>query len=165
MKRKIVGVILAIILIVVMGAVALSGFIMHRNAESEEPLNYEATYEISGNQYTVTFNNEIKDYKGIEQDGRVYLSLSGVVAEINSRFYWDANEAILIYTGHDFTVKVKPEENLYYLGADAQNLDYAPVKTIDGELYMAVDFLKLFTQMEIGQYTEPNRLVIRKKVG
>jgi len=50
MKRKIVGVILAIILIVVMGAVALSGFIMHRNAESEEPLNYEATYEISGNQ-------------------------------------------------------------------------------------------------------------------
>lgn len=68
MKRKIVGVVLSILLIVVMGAVALSGFIMHRNAESEEPLDYEATYGISGNQYTVTFNNEIKDYKGLEQD-------------------------------------------------------------------------------------------------
>ena len=39
MKRKIVGVVLSILLIVVMGAVALSGFIMHRNAESEEPLD------------------------------------------------------------------------------------------------------------------------------
>ena len=37
MKRKIVGVILAILLIVVMGAVALGGFLMHRNAESEDP--------------------------------------------------------------------------------------------------------------------------------
>lgn len=163
MKRKIVGVVLSILLIVVMGAVALSGFIMHRNAESEEPLDYEATYGISGNQYTVTFNNEIKDYKGLEQDGRVYLSLSGIISGINSRFYWDSNESVLIYTGHDFTVKVKPDENLYYLGAETANLDYTPLKTMDGELYMAVDFLKMFTQMEIGQYTAPNRLVIRTK--
>ena len=90
MKRKIVGVILAILLIVVMGAVALGGFLMHRNAESEDPLDYEATYGISGNQYTVTFNNEIKDYKAVEEEGRVYLSLTGVTADINSRFYWTA---------------------------------------------------------------------------
>lgn len=161
MKRKIVGVLLSILLIVVMGAVALSGFIMHRNAESEEPLDYEATYGISGNQYTVTFNNAIKDYKAIEEEGRVYLSLSGVVSEINSRFYWDSNESVLIYTGHDFTVKVYPDQNMYYNGDQAQNLDYIPLKTIDGELYMATDFLKLFTKCDIGQYTDPNRLVIR----
>lgn len=161
MKRKIVGVILSILLIAVMGAVALSGFIMHRNAESEEPLDYEATYGISGNQYTVTFNNAIKDYKAIEEEGRVYLSLSGVVSEINSRFYWDGNESVLIYTGHDFTVKTYPDQNMYYNGTEAQNLDYIPLKTIDSELYMATDFLKLFTKCDISQYTSPNRLVIR----
>ena len=145
MKRKIVGVILAILLIVVMGAVALGGFLMHRNAESEDPLDYEATYGISGNQYTVTFNNEIKDYKAVEEEGRVYLSLTGVTADINSRFYWDSNESVLIYTGNDFSVKANADENTYTYNGETQTLDYVPLKTIDGQLYMATDFLRLFT--------------------
>lgn len=161
MKRKIVGVILAILLIVVMGAVALGGFLMHRNAESEDPLDYEATYGISGNQYTVTFNNEIKDYKAVEEEGRVYLSLTGVTADINSRFYWDSNESVLIYTGNDFSVKANADENTYTYNGETQTLDYVPLKTIDGQLYMATDFLRLFTKCDIAQYTQPNRLVIR----
>lgn len=161
MKRKVIGVLLAILLIVVMGGVAVGGYIMHRNSESEEKLDYEKTYGISDNQYTITFNNELKDYKAIEMDGTVYLSLEGVIADINSRFYWDSNESLLIYTKPLYSVKVRPDENAYDNGGEVQNVDYTPVKLVDGQPYIASEYVKLFTKCDINTYTKPNRLVIR----
>ena len=61
MKNKVIGVLLSIILIVVMGAIAFAGLMNHRNSESSVKLNYEEAYGISGNQYTVIFNNELNN--------------------------------------------------------------------------------------------------------
>jgi len=162
MRNKVIGVLLSIILIVVTGAVAVTGYLNHRNAESSDPLNYEEAYGISGNQYTVTFNNELKDYRAVELDGQVYLALSGVTGEINNRFYWDANENVLIFTKPEGSVKTWPEQTAYSDPVEGQkDLGYVPLKNVDGQLYISVAYVKLFTKCNIDAYTSPNRLVIR----
>ena len=162
MKNKVIGVLLSIILIVVMGAIAFAGLMNHRNSESSVKLNYEEAYGISGNQYTVIFNNELKDYRALDINGQVYLSLEGVTSEINSRLYWDANENVLIYTKPSGSVKTWPDQTTYSDPDEGQKeLGYVPLTSVDDEMYIAVEYVKLFTKCNIDAYTEPNRLVIR----
>lgn len=162
MKNKILGVILAIVLILVMGVIALFGFLNHRYSESKEQLNYEEAYGISGNQYTVTFNNQLKDYKAVQIDGQVYLPLDSVITEINSRLYWDANEGVLIYTKPEGSVKAWVGQMSYTDPLEGtKEPGYAPVCDVDGQTYVAVEYVKLFTKCDMNAYTEPNRLVIR----
>ncbi len=164
MKNKVVGVVLALVLVGVMGSIAVVGFLNYRNSETKDRLNYEEAYGISENEYVVIFNNEQKDYRAVEFDGQVYLPLEQVRAELNGRFYWDANENILIYTRPSGNVLAWPDQTQY---SDAlqgqQELGYAPLRDVDGRLYIAVEYVKLFTKCDIDAYTKPNRLVIRNR--
>lgn len=162
MRKKVIGVLLTIILVVVMGGIAVFSLYNYRYAESNERLNYEEAYAISGNEYTVTFNNELKDYRALEVDGQVYLALSGVQTEINNRFYWDQNENVLIYTRPYGSVKAWPDQTAYSDPAQGQiDLGYAPLRNESGQMYIALDYVKMFTKCDIDVYTNPNRLVVR----
>lgn len=160
-KKKVIGVILSLLVIVVMGGMAVSSILSFRNAETGDKLDYKAAYGLADNEYTVTLNNEITSYHAMDYEGHAYFHLKDVLENINSRFYWDYNENLLIYTKPDGDVKTYPEQTSYTDASGQTDLDYVPVKLADDQVYVAAEYVKLFTKCSLDIYQNPNRIVVR----
>ena len=98
-------------------------------------------------------------------DGHVYLAYHTIRQYLNQRFYWDANENILRYTTDSNVISVKAGEKSYMVGKKSQNEDYSIVK-VDGEnVYLALDFVQKYTNLDFSLYEEPNRVQITASWG
>ncbi len=107
----------------------------------------------------------ILDRKLVEEkaklwDGRVYLDYQAVRKYLNQRFYWDANENILRYTTDTDVITVNAGENAYMVGKKNENTEYTVVKA-DGEaVYLALEFVQKYTNLDFKVNAEPNRVQI-----
>lgn len=160
MKNRVIPVLITLVLICVIGGITAVGLINNYKKGSTEFVDYEETYGLEKNQYAVILNNEVETYKAVQADGTVYIDAENVASYINTRFYWDSNENIFIYTKATEIIKAFPNEKGYHVGSENVSLEYEPVKTIDKKVYVAVEYIKLFTQCELETYTAPNRVVI-----
>lgn len=160
MKHRVLPILITLVLICVIGGITAVGLINNYKKGSTEFVDYEATYGLEKDQYAVILNNEVETYKAVQSDGAVYIDAENVASYINTRFYWDNNENIFIYTKATEIIKAFPNEKGYHIGGETVSLEYEPVKTIDKKVYVAVDYIKLFTQCELETYTAPNRVVI-----
>ena len=165
MKNRVIPILITLVLICVIGGVTAVGLYKNYQKGSTEFVDYEATYGLEKNQYNVILNNEIRNFKALEADGTVYIGAENVASDINTRFYWDSNENIFIYTKPTEVIKAYPNEKGYHIGGETTALDYEPVKTIDKKAYVAVDYIKMFTQCALETYQTPNRVVITTVFG
>lgn len=115
------------------------------------------------NQAALTINNEIPDVKAKKVGNQIYVEYTAVRDYINSRFYWDSTESKLLYTLPDQTLSISDGASEYQTTEGTQTKDYEIVKTEDGSAYIALDFVKEFTDMTVGVYDNPNRAVVITK--
>ena len=162
MKRinRIIPVLIVMVLIVLIGSKTVKEMIGGYKAGTKDVVDYEKNYELDENEYTVTLNNAIQKFKGITSDGHIYIDAENVAAYINSRFYWDSNEFVFIYTKATEIIKAFPGEEKYYIDGASVSMDHAPIKTIGDTVYVSLDYIQKFTQCEVDVYTEPNRIVV-----
>lgn len=111
-------------------------------------------------QLAVIVDNEISEAKGMMIDGRPYVSYEAVRDHINSRFYWDPNENILLYTLPRDMVTVEVGSSEYSVSKNKQSEDYVILKTEGSTAYIAIDFIKKYTNMTYEVYKNPNRIVV-----
>ena len=79
---------------------------------------------------------------------------------MNERFYWDANENILRYTTDSDVISVHLGEDSYMVGKKNKKADHIIVK-VDGEsVYLALDFVQNYTNLDFVLHEEPNRVLI-----
>ena len=71
---------------------------------------------------------------------------------LNGRFYADHNEKLLLYTLPDHTERIGFGEST--------SEGYTAAFEQDGNVWLALDYVKRYTDMEFTVYTEPNRAVI-----
>ena len=94
-------------LIILIVAAIAAFFLWRRYGPSDEPADRNAYYGIeSEGQVAVVVNNEVLEPTAVISDGRAYVEYSTVRDYINSRFYWDPAENILLYTLPTDTVRV-----------------------------------------------------------
>ncbi len=149
-------VILAIIVIVV------GVFLWRRYSPSREEADLNEYYGIEQEgQLAVILNQENLGPEGILSDGVAYLKYEVIRDDINSRFYWDSNENLLLYTLPEDVVKVEVGSQDYTVSKDKQTKDYVILKTEGSTAYVALDFVQQYTDMDYEVYTdEVNRVVI-----
>lgn len=160
MKSRVVPVLIILVLIIVVGSITAISLINNYRKGSTEVVDFSEGYGLNDNEYVVVLNNQIQSFKGLEQDGTVYIDAASVADYINDRFYWDSNEEIFIYTKATEVIKAFPDKQSYTVSGEETPLDYIPVKTINDKVYVSTEYIQLFTQCEIQTYKEPNRLVI-----
>lgn len=165
MRSRVVPVLIILVLIIAVGLVTAISLINNYRKGSTEVIDFKEDYSLEDNEYLVVLNNEIQTFKGIEDNGTVYIDAENVAKHINDRFYWDSNEKIFIYTKATQVIKAFPDEQSYSVGGENTPLDYAPIKTIGDTVYVSAEYIKLFTQCEIEAYQDPNRLVVTTKWG
>ena len=173
MKKKRTGLIVAVILLLLLVAVILAGTkAIQKYVPSSERQNlyeyYGLAYEdelINEQQMAIVMNERILDVSARYMDGEVYVDYDTVHDLLNDRFYWDANENLLLYTLPDNLITVPSGGNRYQIGKENQTADYTIVRNDSNTMYMALDFVQRHTNFTYEVYESPNRVLITSEWG
>lgn len=160
MKMAVIGSLTAIILI----AIVVIAAIIKMMTPSKEVMPLTDYYKVGDSEVMIVLQNEIYDYKGLLIDGKVYIDYNTVVEKFNHRFYWDYNENILTYTTPDEIIRAEAGSKEYSMTKSTIETsvasDYSIVEVFADQVYLALDFVKEYSDLTYQYYEKPNRVVI-----
>ena len=110
-------------------------------------------------------SKERADLGGMLSDGKAYVEYSLVRDYINERFYWDPNENTLLYTLPNDVVSVGVGNKEYSVSKAKNSVDYTILRTEGSTAYIALDFVKQYTDMDYEVYDNPGRVMICTETG
>lgn len=161
-KRRRRNLILKMILffIIITGVMA-GAFLLKKYGPSKEQADLKKYYGIENeNQIAVIIDNEIMGPKGLMIDGEAYIEYSVVRDHINNRFYWDANENVLLYTLPTGTINVGVGNKDYTILKEKKSEDYVILKTEGDVAYIALDFVQQYTNIDYQTYDDRQKRVM-----
>lgn len=166
MKKKVIPVLAVIILIIIVILFMLLGRLIEKYTPTNDRQELSDYYHLSSeDEVAIIFNNEVLNAKGKLIGGNVYLDFDTVHDRINDRFFWDTNENKLLYTTATDLISADAESTAYYVTKDMHSLDHIVVKTAADTSYIAVDFVKLYSDFSYEVYSDPARVVITNQWG
>lgn len=112
------------------------------------------------NQVAITLNNTVLENYGTLMDGHVYLDYKFVHDVLNSRFYWDANENILLYTTATDVISAKADETSYSIGKSSSDYGRPIVKATAESAWVDLEFVNTYSDFTYSYYESPSRIVI-----
>lgn len=127
---------------------------------NNEKMSLEEYFGVTGNEVHIVLQGEYYDQKGIYSDGQVYVDIEMVKEYINSRFYWDAKENLLLYTTPTAVISASTGSKDYFTNKSKASKDYPIVKVENDMTYVALDYVKDYSAVDYERHEEPNRVVI-----
>ena len=158
--------VLLMILVVLLFAAVGGFFIWNRYSPSNEKADLKEYYGLmNDDDFAVVINNQIISREdgiavGKLIDGQTYIEYSVIRDYVNKRFYWDANENVLLYTLPSGSVSVAVGSKDYTEIMEKKSEDYVILKTEGRTAYIALPFIQQYTDMDYSVYESPNRAVI-----
>ncbi|MBE5967961.1 MAG: glycosyl hydrolase family 18 [Lachnospiraceae bacterium] len=164
-KIAVVGTSAVVLLIVIILGAAL----IEKLTPSDEVMLLTDYYPLEDTEVLVILQDQIYEKKGMLLDGKVYLDYETVIQEFNHRFYWDHNENILTYTTPNEILQVEAGSNQYSVTKSMiktnANTEYPVVKVFADQVYISIDFVKKYSDMDYEYFADPNRIIINYKWG
>lgn len=161
MKKKIVPVLIAIVLIIVIAGISIGAKLLERYSYSKERADLNAYFDMRGDtDVAIVLQDEIIEERAALFDGIYYLDLNTVHTCFNDRFYEDKGEGLLLYTVPDDIIRtvIGSSEVTDQNGTEA--LSYVPARYEGETLYVALDYVKRYTNFSYEGFTEPERVQI-----
>lgn len=151
MKKQQKPVVIVCILILVLAAVGVGTHFIKKYIPTKERMDLTEYYGQTGeDEMTVILGTDIMETKAVKSGDRVYLPLDMVNTYLNQRYYWDsANQQILYAT---------PSELQYY---PASGNGDSEVWLKDDTVYLNLDFIKKYTDLDAYVYDNPSRIAIQ----
>lgn len=153
------GIMLSIILI------AVIVMLVQKYTPSKEVKSLTEYYEVKAEEVLLLMQNKVYEKKGQLIDGEVYIDYDTVLECFNKRFYWDSQENVLVYTSPTEIVKAEVGSKTFSVNKNNDTKNYEIVKTKDETVYIAIDFVKQYSNLEYTLYQNPNRMVISYQWG
>lgn len=161
MKKKGIPVLIAIVLIIVIFGVAFGGKILDRYSYSKERADLYDFFKINGDSdVAIVLQNEMLEERGRLLDGTYYVDLATVHQYFNDRFYEDKGEGLLLYTLPEDIVRCVIGTTEVSTSEGTKDLGYQVSRYEGDTLYIALDFIKQYTNFSYEAFTEPNRVQI-----
>ncbi|MDE5909593.1 MAG: chitinase [Lachnospiraceae bacterium] len=161
MKKKIIPVLIAIVLIIVIAGISFGTKILEKYSYTKERADLNAYFQIAGDDdVAIVLQNEIIEERARLFDGVYYLDLNTVHKYFNDRFYEDKGEGLLLYTLPDDIIRTTVGSSEVTTKNGAETLAYQPARYEGDTLYLAIDYVKRYTNFSYEGFTEPNRLQI-----
>lgn len=159
MKKKAVPIMIAIALIIIIGGVSFGSRLVEKFSYSRERADLSAYYHISDSgDAAIVLQDEIVEERARVIDGTWYLDLDTVHKYLNDRFYMDRNEDLLLYTLPGDIVKVVIGSSVRETEDGSEDLGYMIARYEGEKLYVALDYVKQYTNFGYEVFTEPNRV-------
>lgn len=161
-NKKIMPVLAGIIFLILIAVICVIVAIIEKNTPTKERADIYGYFSVEkeGNEAGLVLKDQLLEEKAYVLEGAVYMRYEAVREYLNERIYWDGNENVLLYALPTELVKAEVGSKDYYQGKNKNSLETAIVKTEGEATYIALDFVKLFTNMEYAYYENPSRVVI-----
>ena len=146
MKKKVLPVIVTILLILVIGGCALGKVLLDKYSYSKEEADWNEFYQVSENDRSaIILQNEMVEEQALIKDGVCYFDLATVHKYLNEVFYADMTENLLLYATPTEVIRTTFGETAYTTTEGTQEAGYVISFTDGDNVYVAADYVKLFT--------------------
>jgi len=162
-RRTKLAVIGSLIAIIMMAIIVISTMIKILTP-SKEVMPLTDYYKVDDSEVLVILQDELYEKKGLLIDDKVYIDYDTVKDKFNYHFYWDSNENILTYTTPDEIIRAAANSSEYTVTKStietAMTADYQIACIFADQVYIALDFVKQYSDLTFDYYPTPNRVVI-----
>lgn len=161
MKKKIMPVIVVIVLILLIIAGIVIVSLVQKYTPSKERADLSDYYHVtSDTDVAIVLNNEVTDDTAALIDGHVYLDFDFVHDVINSRFYWDENENVLLYTTSSDLIAAQADAASYLVTKNSVDYGRVIVKATSDSAWIDIDFVKQYSDFTYSYFDTPSRIVV-----
>lgn len=162
MKKKILPVLVVMCLIVLVAVFGVASFIIKKYTPSREKMDSAEYFQLtSTDEAALIVDHVLSEEKVKIIDGRYYIEDTAVGKYINSRFYWDEQQQVMLYTLPEEMFQIVPESQTYSTMDGTQQMDYIILRSVGDSYYLDLEFIKEYSQMEYTIYENPARVVVR----
>ena len=157
--NKAIPALVAIALIIVIGGGALGSVLWKKYSYSDVTMDLNKYFNLNENyDVAIVLQNEHIDTKARLYQGTHYLDFDAVQTLLNDRFYHDDAEQLLLYTTPTEVIRTAVGSKSYMVGDEIKEVAYE-TSFYDGEtLYVAMDYVRNYTNFSYDPYFEPNRM-------
>lgn len=157
-KRITIGVVVVLLAL----AAILAVIMLKKFAPNKTHMSLTKYFQVTDQgMMPVVLEDDICGLKAIEKDGHIYVDREFVTEKLNHRFYWDANENMLLYTTSTQLISAALNSKDCYINNKSRvSKDYTIAVAQDNVVYVALDYVQQYTAMDYKQYKKPNRIVI-----
>lgn len=161
MKKKIIPILAAIALIIIIAGVSFGSRIIDKYSYSKERADLNDYYRISDEEDTaIVLQDEMIEERARLIDGTYYLDIGTVHKYFNDRFYEDRNENLLLYTLPADIVRTSIGSSVKETESGSEELGYAAAVYEGDTLYVAIDYVKQYTNFSYEIFVDPHRVQI-----
>lgn len=151
MKKQQKPVVIVCILILVLAVVGVGTHFIKKYIPTKERMDLTEYYGQTGeDEMTVILGTDIMETKAVKSGDRVYLPLDMVNTYLNQRYYWDSTNQQILYA--------TPSELQYYPVSESGDSE---VWLKDDTVYLNLDFIKKYTDLDAYVYDNPSRIAIQ----
>jgi spore germination protein YaaH len=165
-KRRGTPIFAVVVLLLILVAAFGAKLFLDRYSYSTEQADLAEAFGVQGeDDVPIVWGNELSEIHAKRINGIDYMKLSDVKSQLNDRFYYGKQNAsdetgMIIYCFPTYKLTVAVGSQTVTIGDETQTLEYTPAVNVDGEIYLALDFVKLYTNFGMTAYENPNRLQI-----
>lgn len=166
MKKKMMPVLTVIGLIILVLLAGVITMAVKRYSPSKEKMDGKEYFRLNGeDEAALVVDKELAEEKVKMIDGRYYVEDAVVGKYINSRFYWDEKQKLMLYTLPTEEFQIHPDSQEYQTSQGTQNKDYVILKSQGDDYYLDLEFIKEYSDIESTVYEDPARVIIRTEWG
>ena len=154
-KKKAAPVLVVLILIVLVGAAGIVSFLINRYKPGNEYFNLT-----DENSVALIQNGELLEEQAVLIGGEPYAAYTYVESQLNSCFYWDEETKGILLTTSGGVQTLLPGDAAVAKTPGGQP---AVQQESDGTVYISLDVVKEYTDLDYAYYSDPNRVVIRNE--
>lgn len=160
-KKKAAPVLVVLILIVLVGAAGIVSFLINRYKPGNEYMAGNEYFNLTDeNSVALIQNGELLEEQAVLIGGEPYAAYTYVESQLNSCFYWDEETKGILLTTSGGVQTLLPGDAAVAKTPGGQP---AVQQESDGTVYISLDVVKEYTDLDYAYYSDPNRVVIRNE--
>lgn len=160
-KKKAAPVLVVLILIVIVGAAGVVSFLINRYKPGTEYMAGNEYFTLTDeNSVALIQNGELLEEQAVLIGGEPYAAYTYVESQLNSCFYWDEETKGILLTTSGGVQTLLPGDAAIAKTPGGQP---AVQQESDGKVYISLDVVKEYTDLDYAYYSDPNRVVIRNE--
>ena len=160
-KKKAAPVLVVLILIVLVGAAGIVSFLINRYKPGTEYMAGNEYFNLTDeNSVALIQNGELLEEQAVLIGGEPYAAYTYVESQLNSCFYWDEETKGILLTTSGGVQTLLPGDAAVAKTPGGQP---AVQQESDGKVYISLDVVKEYTDLEYAYYSDPNHVVIRNE--
>lgn len=160
-KKKAAPVLVVLILIVIVGAAGVVSFLINRYKPRTEYMAGNEYFNLTDeNSVALIQNGELLEEQAVLIGGEPYAAYTYVESQLNSCFYWDEETKGILLTTSGGVQTLLPGDAAVAKTPGGQP---AVQQESDGTVYISLDVVKEYTDLDYAYYSDPNRVVIRNE--